>query len=372
MATNMDNKGLRSLSLVCLLLIALTVSAADVSSQQQANVQEYKFKFNKKLRELRRMLGESQDRVVRMNIERFQEYHVERPRPYVLVVYFYRNVPEHMEMLDTFRAVAKQWGRIKPEYGRKNQRRRPIFFVAVKYQQDKSYYQLFEQLDFKPNKAILVSDGTEIFLEGRRLAQYLEKRWWNIRDGLFPTRRVMSFLGDCLPPHLQYEDDPWDLFDALWKLCLITGLLAFAYIKLFPYVTHPSVWIVGFFVIYYYSAGCFVWCKKRNANWTGIKDDQTEYVFPSLSMQHIAEGHLIATMVLSVCVASLLVFYANHKINHWLARRAVTAVLFYVIYYLLFHIEDFLKKKMVYEPQWEPKSWAFKGPSIRNDQGHTL
>lgn len=358
--------------LLVLLLIATFCVTADPGSQKTLSKEEYKQRFHKKLRDLRTMLSQSEDHVIRMNIEKFEEYHIKRPRPYTLVAYFYRNIPEHLEMLESFKGAAKQWSKIRPEYGRKAEGRRPIFFVAVKYQQDKKYYKLFEDLNFQPKKAILISEGTEIALEGEALDKYKEKRWWRINEPFHGTKRIMTFIADILPPFVEYEDDPWEMLDGLWKLSLLTAVVAFLYIKLFPVVSHPAVWIAGFFVIYYYSAGCFVWCKKRSANWTGIKDGETEYVFPTVSMQHIAEGHLIASMVLGVCIAALLVFYLNHKINNWIARRVITAVLFYAIYYLLFHIEDFLKKKQTYEPDWEPREWAYRGSSIRNDQGHTL
>jgi OST3 / OST6 family, transporter family len=366
-------------SLACLAILVLLTSfvlgsaeGVDTPQKKPLSKEEYTRRFHKKLRNLRTMLDDSEDHVIRMTMEQFEEYHVQKPRPYTLVIYFYRNIPEHMEMLDSFKGAAKQWSKISPQYGKKAEGRRPIFFVAVRYRQDKTYYKLVEDLNFKPRKAILISDGREMGLEGENLAKYNEKRWWSVGESHHPTKRIMSFIADIVPPSVQYQDDPWEVLDGLWKFMLLTAIVGLVYIRLFPYVTHPSIWILAFFLIYYYSAGCFVWCSKKAANWTGIKDGETEYVFPAVSMQHIAEGHLIATMVLSVSAASLLVFYLNEKVNHWILRRVITAAFFYLIHYLLYHIEDFLKKKMIYEPTWEPREWAYRGPSIRNDQGHTL
>lgn len=306
----------------------------------------------------------------------YRKYIELKPRPYTAVFFFYDTKnEEHKEEYKQFELVAQQFVDNNIHMTRKidGKLHKPVFLFGMPYNKLEGDREYLNSIGATGASGIIISTGEEIGLQPDDLVLYNRKYLWKIQysDGIITPKKITEYIGDKTGVIVKYKEPVSTFLYSFGIICLALVVLGFVYQKLFWLVVNVKTWIVIFFIGYYISSSAYIWTILNNPKWTGIKDDMTEWIFPSTGMQHKAEGFMMGGLICLIPSLVGFLMYINQKIESAIWRRVVSYPLLAAICYLFYLLEDVIKMKRFYEMNWVPADYFHKGP-LRSDQGHFL
>ena len=165
---------------------------------------------------------------------------------------------------------------------------KPIFFLELPNKPDDSIGEKYsEQIGLGKNKGLYMSTGEEILFSNPSDNKfYIRKYLWKFagNEGIITALRLVDWVASKADVTIKYEEPIGTFVKSLGATVVLLVCLYLVYIKLFWIIKSPYFWLFCFFVGYYVACSGYVWMQLNGPKWTGIKDEKTEYIFPSTGM----------------------------------------------------------------------------------------
>ena len=306
----------------------------------------------------------------------YATYIQQRPRPYTVVFFFYDTKSEdQVEEYQQFTLAARQFFDNNAHMTRKigGKLHKPLFLFGMPYNDVEGDKDYINSIGAGGAAGIIISTGEEIGLAVDDLLLYNRKYLWKIQysDGIITAKKIVEYIKEKTGVQIKYREPVSTFIYSFGIIFVALIVFGFIYQKFFWLLTDVRVWLLIFFAGHYISTSALVWTILNHPKWTGIKDEQTEWIFPSMALQHKAEGFMMGGLICSIPLLIGLLMYLNHKIQSAIIRRLLSYILLAAICYLFYTLEDMIKKKRHYELNLTPFNWFRRG-SLRSDQGHYL
>ena len=325
-----------------------------------------------------RSLASNSGGIIQFTAESFQNYIIDQPRPYTVVVLFtttsakYKcaSCEEVQHMISQVAYSYKEAGAEYPSVSSKGQKTRAVFFGVLEYsQQTHSIYQKFGFVSV-PN--ILVTHPKSILDEGTKFSLRKEDLWEFNAASEVHTQKVLDFVNSRTERNVEIKVSTFEaLFTLIYSLLGI-GIICYIGFVLRKLLLIPYVWFAVGMLVYLTCMAGVVYDIIHGVPWIGTdQQGQPEFIHTGQRSQYGLEGFMMSFVICAGGLAIVGINLASKITNVW-TMRGVGGFSIIVLLYSLFRIIQIYKVKANwYNPGMAPPGHYTRGPLIR-DQGNSF
>ena len=325
-----------------------------------------------------RSLSYSTGGIVHLSSSDFEEYVIQQPRPYTLVILFTTSSSKYkctscedvMQMYEQVVYSYKEAGADQPVASPDGQKSRAVFFAVMEYSQQTN--SVFTKLGFNSVPNILVTHPRSITESGDKYSLAKEDLWEISPNVEIHAYKVIEFINTRSQRSIELKTSVFDAVLSLVYMLALLGIVGYAVYALRTLLLIPYVWFAGGILVYFICMAGVVYDIIHGVPWVGSNaKGEAEYINSGQRSQYGLEGFLMSFMISTAGVALVGVNLAA-KIQNSTHMRIVGIVSLAVLFMSLSKVVSVYRVKANwYNPGMAPPGHYMRGPLIK-DQGNSF
>jgi hypothetical protein len=346
-----------------LLLIGIALSQANIKNAKADKL---------------RSLSYSAGGMIHLSASDFEEYVVQQPRPYTLVILFTTSSAKYkctscedvMHMYEQVVYSYKEAGADLPVASPDGQKSRAVFFAVMEYSQQT--HAVFTKLGFFSVPNILVTHPRSVVESGDKYSVVKEDLWEISPNVEIHAYKVIEFINTRSQRSVELKTSAVEAVMSLFYMLVLLGIVGYAVYALRTLLLIPYVWFAGGILVYFICMAGVVYDIIHGVPWVGSNSKgEAEYINGGQRSQYGLEGFLMSFMISTAGVALVGVNLAAKMQNATQMRIAGILSLAVLFLSLSKIISVYRVKANWYNPGMTPPGHYVSGPLIR-DQGNSF